>query len=812
MAATRAGRTLLTFGKLIGVLVVTGVLAAGVLLPYVGGIGVAASKAADKFLDTKCDLQETALAQSTTIYASDGQTVIATLFKDNRQIISLTAVPTLVQRALIDTEDRRFYEHHGIDTRGLGRALLNASDGGATQGASTLTQQYVKQVRFYQADSDEARAAAIQQSGDRKIYEAKCALDLEKKYTKAQILEKYFNIAYFGEQSYGIAVAARNYFNKAPADLTVPEAASLVGLVKDPTLYDPFQHPKEARERRDEVIGNMVKAGDITAAQGTEFQNSPLKTASAKAPDAAQGCSFANDAAIQNVGFFCDYVIDWLKTKGGVNENKLYTGGWKVVTSIDAATQNAAQANLFGTFPPESPSTLIQPAVDPTTGQILAMATSKRYDYADAHKDDPSYTTIPLFKSAFAGSGSTYKYFALVSALTAGVKPAQALTTAGNSSQRYFPKNCPNANTKIRATGIANAGNYAATLSLSAATVQSSNTYFVGLEDQIFNCNLSTIVGTAQSLGMDALNTRIESQNKTVAQAVIDDPRYTFTLGQEATSALELTEAYGVAANDGVYCQAKPVLSITDPAGKAVDFKQPTCTRQMSQWVARTVVNILTGDTLNGTAASPFGRFFYGSLASRSDHIVAAKTGTNNASRETFAGSGEYEDDGQNSALWFVGLTPHLVAASAVVNVDNPTSDVRIPGVAATSSTSEFFGAYAAQYWIGSFGKKLAATPWFWPAANAIAGASPVPSVVGSTPVAAATTLTNAGFKPVQYPIACGGKGIPGVINYSGPEYAPKGSEVYYCVSNGKPLISAPAAAPAPVPGVPPATTPVTPR
>ncbi len=788
VAASRGVQVPLTLIKLVAVLVVAGVLGAGFLIPYVAGIGAAANAGTNKFLNTTCDLKETQLQQTTKIVARDG-TPIATLFAYNRQTVSLGQVPKTTQQALIDTEDRRFYSHHGVDPRGLLRAALNESNG-ATQGASTITQQYVKQVRYYQAKTDAERQAAIDQTLDRKIYEARCALALEKKYTKAQILEKYFNIAYFGEQSYGIQVAAETYFGVNSSQLTVPQSAVLVGLVKDPTLYDPFQNYKAAKQRRDEVIDNMVAVGDLSAAKAAAYKKTPITLATKAAPTPEQGCAFSDDKAIANVGFFCDYVVNWLTTTGGLTLDAIDNDGLTIRTSIDPALQNKAQKSLFRDFTASSPTTAAIPAIDPRNGEIMSMATSKLYNYGNAHPNNRRYTSIPVFTKPVAGSGSTYKYFSTIAALTAGMQTTQQLTTAGAFPQRYFPRNCGE-DRSVESNGIANAGNYRPTLSLRDALVQSSNTYFVGLEDQFFNCDLSTIVKTAQNLGMNALNAK-ESNGKTIAQNRVDNNSYTFTIGQESTSPLELTSAYSAAANDGVLCSPRPVLSITGPDKKPVAFKQATCERKMSQWVARTAIDMMEGDTEyggGGTANSQFSSFYnqYG----ETNHLVAAKTGTNNASYQS--GPQRGQDNGQNSALWFVGMTPTLTAASAVFNFTNPTQTVDIPGLG--QNTSDTFGAYSATLWINALGSYVGSKSWDWRQPDSIDGAQQVPSVVGQTPADAIPQLTALGFKPVEYPIECGSNLPPGVIAYNGPGYAvPNSSKstVYYCVSNGKQLVTPP--------------------
>lgn len=790
----------MTVLKLLGVLVVAGVLAAGVLLPYVGGVGLVARSGTDKFLNTTCDLQEQALEQKTSLYARDGKTLIAQLFADNRNVVPLTQIPKLTQRALIDTEDRRFYSHHGVDPRGLLRAALHES-GGNTQGASTLTQQYVKQIRFYQAKTKAEQQAAIDQTLDRKVYEAKCALKLERQYSKDDILAKYFNIAFFGQQAYGIEVAAQTYFGKPASKLTVPESATLVGLVKDPTLYDPFQHPKPAMDRRNEVIQNMVTAKDITQAQADAYKRSPIGLATKEAPVARRGCAYANDKLIANVGFFCDYAVDWLENTGGLSQQTLERGGLKIITSIDPTLQNTTQKSVFGGLPANAPSTAIMPQVDPKTGAVLAMATSKKYNYGDAHGKDPAYTSVPVFTRPSSGTGSTYKYFTLLAALQAGVSEAQTLRTAGSFPARYFPKYC-NEDTTNPANGIANAGQYQATLSLRDAMVQSSNTFFVGVEDQIFGCDLSTIVKMAEDLGITSLNAPADPQNPkgpTVGQATIAGPSYTFTIGQTATSPLELTAAYAAAANDGTFCPANPITAVTDTNGRPVQYQKPACRHVFSAWTARTAINIMQGDTHHngGTAGNQFDGF-YRALGSDT-HDVAGKTGTNNASYQS--GPQKGKDDGTNAALWFVGLTPRLVATTAVYDVANPTKTVQLPGY---TSTNDVFGAYSAAIWTAALQPMLAKTSWTWPSVNDLPNVTPIPNIAGQQEQQAVDMLKGAGFKPVKYPITCNGSTFPGSVAYAGPPVAAPGATVIYCMSGANQL-SQPVP---PMQGPPPAPTP----
>ena len=262
--------------RLIAALVAVGALAAAFAMPVVGAAALVSDRAASQVLDATCDVTVTAPAQTTTVYASDGSTVIATLFSQNRQPVALSSIPVVVRDALVSTEDRTFYTNNGVDPKSIVRAALADSGGGDTQGGSTLTMQYVKQLRYYQATTDAERAAAIDQTLQRKLSDAVCALGLEKKYTKSQILDGYFNFAFFGENSYGLQVAAQTYFGVNAAQLSVTQGALLVGLLRSPSELDPFIAPAAALARRNAVLDNMVTTGDLSAAAARADKSQPL--------------------------------------------------------------------------------------------------------------------------------------------------------------------------------------------------------------------------------------------------------------------------------------------------------------------------------------------------------------------------------------------------------------------------------------------------------------------------------------------------------------------------------------------------------
>ncbi len=781
--ARASGLTILsTLGRLVALLVIAGVLAAGLLLPYIGGSGLLAKAAADKFLGTQCNLTEEPVQQRTTMYANDGKTVIATLFDQNRQVVPLSRIPKAVTNALISTEDRRFYSHHGVDVRGLIRGALKTTNGD-TQGASTLTEQYVKQVRYYQATTDAERNAAIDQNIDRKILDAQCALKIERESTKPEILEKYLNIAAFGENSYGIQTAAQTFFGVDVDKLTVPQAALLVGLVKAPTDLDPFNHPVAARDRRDLVISNMATEGYISAAEAAKAKATPVRLAP-HAP-VPRGCSFANKA-IKNVGFFCDFVTDWLVRVGGLSEPRLNTGGYKIVTTLDAHLQNQGQDAIWtqsGLDPAHGHGYLLaMPSVTPGTGAVTSMITDVKYG---VKKGDSGYSVDKLFTKAYAGAGSTYKYFTALAALKAGVPTDYSLTTANNE---WTTKNCPLQDDN-KPYVAHNAGHYADTYPLERALPASSNTYFVAMEDQLFGCDIAPIVNTATGLGMNYLNNpQLDSDGKptgrTIAQSIIAGHQPTFTLGQDSTSVLELTGAFATLANDGVFCPPIPVKSVVDSTGKPVTLKaHPGCSRQYTPYVARTLVNIMTNDTKSfyGTA-DKFFRDWYNNGGS----LVAGKTGTNNSSKYDPV-TKKFVDDEGNSALWFVGITPNLTSAAALVNPESPTQRIAdVPGITESNDGTDTFGASASRFWLQAYGPTLSQQQWDWPSVDSTPG-NQVPSTVGMGQDEAISYLASQGFVGKPLPTSCGSKERPGNVAFYSPKIAEPGASISLCISTGVP-------------------------
>ena len=247
------------------------------------------------------------LPQQSRMYASDGTTLIATFYDQNRINVSLGKVSKVMQQAVVAREDRRFFQHHGVDPQGVLRAFVQTYvNQGNTQGGSTLTQQYVKNMLIEQAQSENDPIGAYHAKEDtiaRKIKEMLLALQIEKTYSKADILQGYLNIAQFGTSTYGVETAAQHYFSKSAADLNAGEAATIAAITKNPAKYDPTVNVAEAQNQRNIVLDLMVTCKFLTKAQATQFKSVPLQNM-LKIKAVSVGCQAAGDSA-----FFCDYVV-----------------------------------------------------------------------------------------------------------------------------------------------------------------------------------------------------------------------------------------------------------------------------------------------------------------------------------------------------------------------------------------------------------------------------------------------------------------------------------------------------------------------
>ena len=619
-------RQLLPRGALLLVLLTAaGFLLAGLVAPLVVATGLTAKSAANQFLALPTDLPDPVVGLDSRVLAADGSVVAVLHGAQNRLPVTIGQVPPVMQHAIVDIEDSRFYSHHGVDYRGLARAAVtNASAGGVQQGGSTLTQQYVKNVLLDAASTPDQQQAATGKSLTRKLREARYALALEQRWPKSRILEGYLNIAYFGNNAYGIGAAAQRYFGEKVEQLTLPQAAMLAGLVQGPSQYDPLRHPQATTVRRSEVLTRMRQLGHLTPAQVSAASRQPLGLHPTLPPAAGDPCLRSPEP------FFCDYVRQDLLADPALGatraqrDHRLLEGGLTIKTSLDPAVQRSAQQALNSTVEKTNRTAAVEVMVKPGTGQVLAMAVSRDYGTATGQ------TTVPLPTTAAFGPGSTFKTFTLTAALAQGLP----LTTSFFAPACYVPttftigadsgRNPPDPNATCP-NGFSNADPAeAATYAIPKATWQSVNTFYIQLEEQVGVLNVAAM---ARTLGIPA---------QRLAKVGPNDG--SLTLGTEVVNPLDMATAYATLAARGRRCDPRPIASISTPTGQPVAFPPAPCRQVIDRAVADTVTSVLEGVLTNGTGypnAAQIGR------------PAAGKTGTN----EGF------------SSAWFVGYTPQISAA-----------------------------------------------------------------------------------------------------------------------------------------------------
>ncbi len=370
--------TATTLGKILGFLGVSaicGVLVAGLLVPAAAVSGSAASGSIQFFDTLPAELQVDPPAQNTTILAKDGSP-IASIYAENRTKVPLDQMSPFIKDAVIAIEDSRFYEHGGIDTTGIMRAIVSTARGNK-QGASTITQQYVNNVINESLVAANRANDVKLNGGDKgvgdKLREMKLAIALEKKFSKEQILEGYLNIVFFNRDAYGIEAASKFFFSTTAKDLTLPQAALLAGLVNSPSAFDPIANPDSSKVRRDLVLASMVNQGKITQAQYDEAVATPVTT---QVTPARQGCAYATMAP-----YFCDYVLHLLLNNPAYGdtaddrEKRVMRGGLTIQTTLDPTAQNVAQQQVdatAGANPDKWGASIV--SVQPGTGQIVSMA------------------------------------------------------------------------------------------------------------------------------------------------------------------------------------------------------------------------------------------------------------------------------------------------------------------------------------------------------------------------------------------------------------------------------------------------------
>ncbi|GAY11599.1 transglycosylase domain-containing protein [Pseudonocardia sp. N23] len=664
-------------GRLVVMIVAAGLVLAAAVFPAVGGAGAMAAEVAQSAEGSTSDLESGVLPSASTVTDSSGNP-IAYLFDQYRVPVNAAQISPAMKAAIVAIEDKRFYQHGGFDPLGAARALVNNSNGGATQGASTLTEQYVKNYDLYvAATTDAQRKAAVAPSYARKLKEAELAISLDHRVGKDDILADYLNVVYFGNGAYGIGAAARTYFGTTADQLTVPQAALLAGMVQSPSDYDPVVHPDAAKGRRDVVIGQLRDQGSITPDQAGAALQAPLGVVGTPAAP-AEGCIGAGDA-----GFFCAYVLQYLQ-QAGITNDQLVSGGYTIRTTLDRGALDKLKAAVDGQVPPTQPHvadviSVITPGAD--GHHVLAMAANRTY----GNKPGESSYGLPYVPENM-GAGSVYKIFTAATAMEQGklgIDTIIDVPASGYTSPIYRGSS----GTPIP---VRNDGTYPPQLSLTQALAESPNTAFVKLEE---TTGIPPVVDMAERLGLTSLATTPATRtpgSPSIGDVAKSQRQASFTLGVSPTSSLELANVMATLASHGVWCPPSPVLSVTDRSGAPVTVTQPACKQVLDPGIADSLMNALSkDDQAGGTSAAAAG-------AQGWDRPVAAKTGTTQ----------------QYKSAAFVGATPQIAGASIVFDDSSsprPICDGSPPF--SCGSGNIYGGKVPARTWYGGVGDILAGQP-----------------------------------------------------------------------------------------------------
>ncbi|WP_170970168.1 penicillin-binding protein [Nocardioides jishulii] len=699
-----------------------GVLVAGMAMPFAFVASSMATDVSEQMEDLPAELEFKPLAQKTNVYSVDGD-LIASFYDENRVTVTLDQISKPMVQAILAIEDYRFYQHGALDLKGTMRALIsNQAADSVVQGGSSITQQMVKLTLIDQAKDDpDARQAATDDTYQRKLRELRYAIAFEQKYSKDWILERYLNIAYFGDGAYGVQAAAKRYFNKNAKKLTVKEAALLAGMVKNPVGYDPVNYPDRAKARRNVVLARMAQLNVIPKEQATRLQEKGLGL---DRQPAANGC--VNSPA----AFFCDYLYRYLledKSLGKTKEERrdlLRSGGLTIKTTVDLKFQKAADESVRKHVFPTDQAIGGLAMIEPRSGDVRALAQSRPMGTKKKAGQTMLNYVVPkrLGDSNGFQAGSTFKVFVLAAALNQGkISMTQQISSPPkmvfNESEfedcdgepyGYAPFTMNNSTT----SGAKN---------MYTGTRESVNTYFLQLTKSTGLCEPYEL---AKEMGIELTNPEGKEPGGGSPERVP-----TFVLGIADTSPLELAEAYATFAGRGLHCAARPVTSIEDAAGNVLKDYPKDCKQVLAGSVADAVNDVLRG------VQEP-GGFGYGrglALPQQS----AGKTGTTS----------------DNKAVWFAGYTPNLAAASMIAgaNFEGSPISLNTQSVGGVYISSASGSGTAGPMW-GDAMKPIA--EWLpdeefqRPSGSEILGAlTPVPSVSGMTIEKATKVLEDEGFK-----------------------------------------------------------------
>lgn len=509
-------------------------------------------------------------SETSRIFSSDGKP-IGVLFKENRFWVPIEDIPQNMQNAMLAIEDSRFYQHRGIDPQGIARAALeDYRGGGASQGASTITQQLARNIFLHP-----------KKSIHRKIQEVILAVQIERRFTKKEILELYFNQIYFGGGAYGIEAAAQTYFGKHAKDLTLPECAMIAGLPPAPSVYSPFVDEKKGKARQKMVLRRMVECGYINRNQADEAGGRKL----AYAPHRSEFQQL-------QYPYFTSYVLKQLSQK--YSDDLLYRGGLKIYTTLDISMQkDAHEALVWGLDMARNQG------MNATNGAIVSI--DPRSGFIKCMVGGLKYTEKNQFNRAWQARrqpGSSFKVFIYTAAIDSGYSPDSLVDDSPVSYQTaagvtWSPGNCDR--------------NFRGTMTFRDAVKWSRNICAVKVLDKI---GIDKVIDYCHRMG---LKDPIEHH-------------LSIGLGSSVVTVLDMASAYGVLANGGVRCESTAIKMIIDSQGNVIeDHRWPQAEDVLPESTAYTMTEIMKTVIEGGTGtAAQIGR------------EAAGKTGTTDEFRDAW--------------------------------------------------------------------------------------------------------------------------------------------------------------------------------
>ncbi|MCL2489537.1 MAG: penicillin-binding protein [Propionibacteriaceae bacterium] len=682
-----------------------GLLVAGLAAPTLLLSTTVVNTAANDFNEIPLELKTPPQPQATKVYLADGS-LLATFADEYRVYVPLSDISPYMQQAQVAIEDKRFFEHGAIDATGLIRATIGNLIGETDRGASSITQQYVKMVRVEvanQANDADAMKAATELTLSRKIIEMRYALQLERQLSKDEILERYLNMAYYGDHVYGVEAAAEHYFGATAATLTLPQAAMLAGIVQQPSAYSPTNDPVASVQRRNTVLDVMAESdvADITPAEAAAAKAVPWDPSLVQ--NMAQGCQSSR------YPFICQYVELTLEgdamtgalglspdSTSDARKLAVERGGYTVQTVINPAVQDAVQEVISNKVAAMDPAIAAMAIVQPGTGLILSMAQSRPVMGTDASQGQTYYNYAVDHNMGGAEgfqTGSTFKVFTLANALSLGVPfDTMYVTDAPMQFGGQVFQSCSGPVKAAKTYNVRNSEGSSGPITLPVATANSVNTYFMQLERDTGICGA---VMMAQAAGVK-LAMEDPTYGTTDLVGAHFDAMPSFTLGAAEVSPLTMAEAYATFAANGVHCDPIILESMTDADGNDVPVPDANCQQTIDPNVAAGVDALLQGVMRSGTGAGaniPGG------------YPQAGKSGTTD--------SGEY--------ISFGGYTPY-VCGFATIAYDKMSNFWQGRRITLRGLRLPYSGTY-----LNGFGGPDTGQIWRYAMAAAVAGTPPTP-------------------------------------------------------------------------------------